>query len=188
MVPRGFEGAQPGSAGGGERDLLVVGRVGRAHGVHGQVAVVPRTDDPDGRFVTGARLITDPLVRGPLTVDGHVWHSGRLLVMFAGCATRNQAEALHGTVLMVDASTDPPLDDPDEFYDGQLVGLRVETEAGLVLGTVTEVVHTGGQDLLAVARGDGRELLVPFVTQIVPTVDLAGGRLVVEPPDGLLEL
>lgn len=169
-------------------DLLVVGRVGRAHGVHGQVAVVPRTDDPDGRFASGAQLITDPAPRGPLTVDAHVWHSGRLLVTFAGCRSRDQADALHGTVLFVDASDDPPLDDPDEFYDAQLVGLRAETGTGLVLGTVTEVVHTGGQDLLAVGRQGGGELLVPFVAQIVPTVDLPGGRLVVHPPEGLLEL
>ena len=85
----------------------------------------------------------------------------------------------------VDPSETP--DDPDEFYDHQLVGLRVEDQQGATLGSVTEVVH-GAQDLLVVTRTDGGHVMVPFVGALVPEVDVAGGRLVVDLPDGLLDL
>ena len=167
---------------------LIVGRVARAHGVGGEVAVDVRTDDPDNRFALGQVLDTDPADRGPLTVEHTRWHSGRLLVRFEQVADRTVAEALRGTLLVADSSTSAAPADDDEFWDHDLVGLRVETAEGAVLGTVEEVLHPPGQPLLAVRRIDGGELLVPFVRAIVPTVDLAAGRVVVTPPDGLLEL
>ena len=167
---------------------VVVGRVGRAHGVKGEVAVEVRTDDPDGRFAPGSALVTDPPERGPLTVVRARPHSGRLLVTFDGVADRTAAEALRGTLLTVDSADDPPLDDPDEFYDHQLVGLAVVTVGGDTVGEVEEVLHPPGPDLLVVRRPDGTEALVPFVGDIVPSVDLTGGRLVIDPPDGLLDL
>lgn len=167
---------------------LIVGRVARAHGVGGEVAVDVRTDDPDGRFAPGQVVETDPAERGPLTVEQTRWHSGRLLVRFAQVADRTVAEALRGTLLVADSSTSVAPADDDDFWDHDLVGLRAETAAGVVLGTVEAVLHPPGAPLLAVRRPDGAELLVPFVRAIVPTVDVAGGRLVVTPPDGLLEL
>lgn len=167
---------------------LVVGRVGRAHGLRGEVALDVRTDDPDTRFADGSRLVTDPPERGPLTVAGTRWHSGRLLVRFAGVDDRSAAEALRGTELVVDSDDLPPLADPEEFYDHQLEGLAVVTVDGRDLGAVAEVLHPPGGDLLVVRDAAGREVLLPFVAAMVPAVDLAAGRLVADPPPGLVEL
>lgn len=147
-----------------------------------------RTDDPERRFAAGSVLGSDPPERGPLTVAQARWHSGRLLVSFAGVADRTAAEALGGTLLVADSSTSSPADDPDEYWDHELVGLAVLTVSGQPLGAVEEVLHPPGGDLLVVHRVDGGELLVPFVREIVPEVDLPTGRLVVDPPPGLLDL
>ena len=167
---------------------LVVGRVGRAHGVSGEVAVSVTTDDPADRFADGAVLATDPAERGPLRIVRSRWHSGRMLVVFDGVTDRIGAEALAGTSLLVDTADLPPLADPEEFYDHQLVGLAAVGTDGAPIGTVADVIHSPGSELLAVHRTDGGEVLVPFVRDIVPTVDVGGGRVVIDPPEGLLEL
>ncbi|MBI3689082.1 MAG: ribosome maturation factor RimM [Actinobacteria bacterium] len=167
---------------------LIVGRIGKPHGVRGEVSVEVRTDDPEARFAAGSVLVTDPAERGPLTVGRMHWHSGRLLLTFDGVGGREAAERLRGTLLVVDTTDLAELTDPDEFYDHQLVGLRAELPDGQVLGVVSEVIHAPSGDLLAVARSAGGEALVPFLTAMVPEVDLPGGRLVVAPPEGLLEL
>lgn len=177
-------GPAPAPLGAGEPDLVVVGRVGRPQGIKGEVTVEVRTDDPDARFAPGATLVTD---EGPLTVAQARDHSGRLVVLFDGVADRNAAELLRGRVLQVDARTLPALDDEDEFYDSQLVGIAAATADGQDLGHVKEVLHLPHGDVLVLAAA-GREHLVPFVKAIVPTVDLAAGRLVVAPPPGLLDL
>ncbi len=167
---------------------LVVGRVGRAHGVLGEVAVTVRTDDPDGRFAVGAVLATEPGGRGPLRVSATRWHSGRLLITFAGVGDRTAAEALRGTELVVDTDDLPALEDPEEFYDHQLVGLTAVRVDGSELGRVSDVIHGPAGVLLAVRSGSGAESLIPFVRAIVPTVDLGAERLTVDPPEGLLDL
>jgi 16S rRNA processing protein RimM len=171
---------------------LVVGRVARPHGIRGEVIVEVHTDDPDLRFATGSVLATEPAARGPLTISASRWHSGRLLVTFAGYADRDQAEDLRGTLLVIDSAEVAPAD-PEEFHDYQLIGLDVLTRAGEPVGVVTDVLHQG-QDLLVIrppddgAAGEQGEVLVPFVAAIVPEVDVAAGRLVIDPPPGLLEL
>jgi 16S rRNA processing protein RimM len=168
---------------------LVVGRIGRPHGIRGDVVVEVRTDDPGLRFAPGTVLVTDPAQAGPLTVRAHRWHSGRLLVSFAGADDRGQADELRGVLLTVESADLEDPADPDEFRDDQLVGLTVLTRAGERVGTVADVRHHG-QDLLVIA-GDGprqgAEILVPFVAALVPEVDVPGGRLVIDPPPGLLE-
>ena len=166
---------------------LVVGRIGRAHGLRGDVAVDVRTDDPELRFAAGTVLLTDPPAVGPLTVESGKAHSGRLLLRFAGVADRTAAEALRGTLLVVDVDPDERPEDPDEFYDHQLVGLRVRTLDLVDVGEVADVLHLPAQDVLAVRREDGAEVLVPFVAAIVPVVDLDAGQVLVDPPAGLLE-
>jgi 16S rRNA processing protein RimM len=166
---------------------LVVGRIGRPHGIRGEVTVEVRTDDPGARFAPGSALATDPADRGPLVVAAVRWHSGRLLVGFAEVADRTAAERLRGTTLLVDSDDLPPTGDPDEFYDHELVGLAAVSVDGGRLGSVAEVRHTGAQDLLVIRRPAGDEVLVPFVAEIVPEVDVAGGRVVVDPPPGLIE-
>jgi len=166
---------------------LVVGRIGHAHGVKGEVSVEVRTDDPDRRYAEGSVLATDPPELGPLTVERCRPHHGRLLVQFAEVNDRTGAETLRGTLLVVDAASAGETGD-DEWWDHDLLGLVATTTDGTTLGTVTDVVHVPGSPLLAITNDDGREVLVPFVTDIVPEVDVAGGRLVVVPPPGLLEL
>ena len=166
---------------------LVVGRIARAHGIGGEVAVEVRTDSPDLRFAPGAVLETDPVENGPLTIERVRWHSGRLLISFAEVGDRTAAEALRNTMLVADSATSPEVDE-DEYWDHQLVDLAVVTVDGTSLGTVTDIAHPPGADLLVVRRPDGAELLVPFVRAIVPTVDLDARRVVVDPPDGLLDL
>jgi 16S rRNA processing protein RimM len=169
---------------------LVVGRIVKSHGIAGEVVVDVRTDDPESRFATGAELRGKPKGGGtPRTfvVDSARAHGGRLLVRLEGVADRTAADALRGTLFVVDAADLPPIDDPDEFYDHELEGLRVRTVDGQDVGVVAEVLHTAAGELLSVRREDGSELLVPFVTAIVPSVSLADG-VVIDPPDGLLEL
>lgn len=169
---------------------LAVGRVIRPHGIRGELTVDVRTDDPGERFAVGRVLATDPPAAGPLTVVSARWHSGRLLVAFQDITSRDQAELLRGVWLTVDSAEVPAPADPDEFHDQQLIGLRVVTTAGEPVGTVTDVQHPG-QDLLVVEPAGSRdagEMLVPFVAAIAVEVDVAAGRLVIDPPPGLLDL
>ena len=172
---------------------VTVGRIGRPHGVRGDVVVGVRTDEPELRFAPGSRLDTDPVGVGPLTVAGFRWHSGELLVRFAEIGDRTAAAEIGGTWLLVDSAVLTALDDPDEFRDGDLVGLRVQTVDGTAVGTVTDVLHHG-QDILVIdpakpaAGGRAEPILIPFVKAIVPEVDIAGGFLVIDPPEGLLTI
>jgi 16S rRNA processing protein RimM len=167
--------------------LLTVGRVSRAQGTRGEVVVELRTDDPETRFAPGAVLVTDPEHVGPLTVGRTRWHGSRLVVRFRNVPGRAAAESLRGVRLLVDVPDDERPPDPDEFYDYQIVGLRAVTVDGATVGEVSHVIHLPGQELLAIRRPTGDEVLVPFVHAIVPEVDLAERRLVVDPPPGLLE-
>lgn len=166
---------------------LVIGKVGRAHGVQGDVGVEVRTDDPDLRFAAGTTIATDPPERGPLTVVSSRWHSGRLLVRFAGLHDRTAAEALRGAVLVVDIDDRERAGDPDEYYDHHLIGLRAITPDAAEIGTVADVLHLPAQDVLAITRADGVEVLVPFVAELVPLVDLDAGTVTIEPRPGLLD-
>jgi 16S rRNA processing protein RimM len=177
------------------RHEVVVGRIGKAHGIRGEVSVEPRTDEPDRRFADGAVLATrtpqgtppsGPSRPTTLTVQRTRWHQSRLLVTFAEVEDRTAAEALRGLSLVVDVDPDETPADPEEFYDHQLIGLAVFTTEGVSAGEVSDVVHGTGQDLLAVTTTDGREVLVPFVTQLVPVVDVRGGRVEVADRPGLL--
>ncbi|MBI1377762.1 MAG: ribosome maturation factor RimM [Frankiales bacterium] len=168
--------------------LVVVGRIGRPHGIRGEVTVEVRTDSPETRFAPGSVLVTEPARLGPLTVAAARWHSGRLLLSVAGVRDRTGAEALRGAVLSADVADDEVPEDPEEFFDHQLRGLRVVGVDGAPIGTVGDVVHLPGQDLLSVVREDGREVLVPFVAELVPDIDVEAGVVTVAPPPGLLEL
>jgi 16S rRNA processing protein RimM len=167
---------------------VVIGRIGRPHGIRGEVTVEVRTDSPDDRYAPGAVLLTDPVARGPLTVAAVRWHQGRMLLALEGVHDRNAAEALRDVILSAQVDDNDAPDDPDEFYDHQLIGLRAELADGSPLGDVVDVVHLPSQDLLSIIRSASREVLVPFVTEFVPTIDVPGGRVVVTPPPGLLEL
>ncbi|MDT3400060.1 ribosome maturation factor RimM [Streptomyces sp. B1866] len=166
---------------------LVVARIGRAHGIKGEVTVEVRTDEPELRLAPGAVLATEPAATGPLTIESGRVHSGRLLLRFAGVADRTGAEALRGTLLIAEVDPEETPEDPDEFYDHQLIDLDVVTVDGTPVGRIAEISHLPYQDLLVVRRPDGSEALIPFVTEVVPEIDLAAQRAVVDPPPGLLE-
>jgi 16S rRNA processing protein RimM len=167
---------------------LVVGRIVRPHGIRGELVVAITTDDPAARFAAGTELATDPAGAGPLTVEAVRPHQGRLIVAFEGVPDRDGAEALRGVKLCVDSAGVPPPTDPDEYHDFQLVGLAAVSQAGEALGEVVRVDHGPGADLLVLRLTSGRAALVPFVRAIVPTVDLDAGRVVLTPPEGLLDL
>jgi 16S rRNA processing protein RimM len=166
---------------------VTVGRIGRPHGIRGDVVVGVRTDEPELRFARGSRLDTDPVAVGPLTVAASRWHSGELLVRFEGVSDRDAAADLRGTWLTVDSATLAPPEDPDEFRDADLVGLTVRTIDGTEVGTVDDVFHSG-QDVLLIKSSDGRDIMVPFVKALVPDVNIPAGVLTIDPPTGLLNL
>ena len=170
---------------------VVVGRVGRPHGIRGEVTIEVRTDEPDRRFADGVVLRAEP-PRGSasplraLTVAGTRWHRSTLLASFDEVPDRDAAESVRGILLFaaIDPAEEP--DDPDEFYAHQLVGLTAYDEEGAVLGEVSALVRGGAQDLLTVRTPDGREALVPFVKALVPEVDLTERRVVVADRPGLV--
>ena len=166
---------------------LVVGRIGRAHGIKGEVSVEVRTDEPELRLGPGAVLATDPAATGPLTIATGRVHSGRLMLRFEGVSDRTGAEALRNTLLIAEVDPAQVPEDPEEFYDHQLIDLDVVTTDGRQVGRITEVSHLPYQDLLVVGRPDGSEVLIPFVAEIVPEVDLEAQRAVIDPPPGLLD-
>lgn len=168
---------------------VVVGRVGRPHGVRGDVTVHALTDEPARRFVAGVSFrcsvrgqASDRVVR----LASVRRHGDKLLVTFEGVDSRDAAAELTGTLLSVDVPEDEETGESDTWYDHQLVGLSVRSMDGRELGTVRRLEHGGAQDLLVVVI-NGQERLVPFVSAIVPTVDPAGGFVVVDPPGGLLD-
>jgi 16S rRNA processing protein RimM len=168
---------------------VTVGRIAKAHGVRGELTVDVRTDEPDLRFAPDSVLrarLRDGTAR-PLTVATARPHGERLLVRFAEVLTRDVAETLRGALLLVDVADLPPTEDPDEFYDHELEGLAATLADGTPVGTVLEVVHGPGGDLLVLELDGGREVLVPFVHAIVPEVDVAARRVVLDPPEGLLD-
>ncbi|SDE46388.1 16S rRNA processing protein RimM [Auraticoccus monumenti] len=175
---------------------MVVGRIGRPHGVKGALTIELRTDEPERRFAEGASL---HLVRGAaarpgadrfvsertLQVVSTRWHQGRLLVVFEGVDDRDTAESLRGGLLVSRVAVDDAPGEPGEYYDRQLVGLAVLDASGTEVGRVTEVVHLPAQDLLAVDVAQGSRL-VPFVEALVPEVDLAAGHVRLADVEGLL--
>lgn len=181
-----------GPAGAGDHTIeVVVGRVGKPHGIRGEVTVDVRTDEPERRFAAGAVLRAEPPPGSvsrltALSVVGSRWHQSTLLVSFAELVDRSAAEAARGLVLHATVPADATPEDPDEYYDHQLVGLAVLDLTGEQIGEVVGLVHGGAQDLLSVRALDGRDTLVPFVKALVPEVDLVRRRVVVDDRPGLV--
>ncbi len=189
--------------------LLVVGQIGKPHGIRGEVLVTVRTDDPEARFVAGSVFATEvprdrrvkagPASAAPapgerwqvpesLTLESLRWHQGKIIAQFEGVHDRNLAEELRGVFLQLDSESMPAPDDPDEFLDHQLVGLSVVDQEGTVLGEVARIDHAPASDLLVLKKATGGTALIPFVSAMVPTVDLTAGRIVTDLPEGLLDL
>ena len=175
-------------------DQLLVARIGKPHGLHGEVTVQLHTDEPERRFVDGAAFDTEAApgtgVPRRLTIASTRVHRGIWLLGFAEVPDRTGAESLRGTRLFVDPDDvdDPEDDDEEGWYEDDLVGLAVVLPDGTVVGEVAGLETRPVQDLLVVRLADGGEALVPFVEDVVPEVDPQAGRVVIDPPAGLLEL
>ena len=174
-------------------DHLVVGHISKPHGIRGEVFVHPLTDHPEGVFAPGVVLLPgrsgaqspDPEAP-PLRIDSVRSFQRGFLVRFGGTVDRNDAERLRGLYLMRAFDDIEPLAEGEVFYH-QLLGLRVETVDGLAVGTVREVYEMQPADLLEVATDRGT-LLIPFLANVVVDVRVDEGLLVVDPPEGLLDL
>lgn len=160
---------------------MLVGRIGRPHGLHGYLVVHPETDNP-GRFAVGSVFVTTS--QGPLTVAGRQGRPPRLLVRFDGFDDRTAAEALAGTDLFIEASARRPLDD-DEFWPDELTGMTVRSETGEDLGVVADAIEGVGQYRLVISGPQG-VFEVPFVTALVPAVDRETGVVTVAAVPGLV--
>lgn len=174
---------------------VVIGRIGRPHGVGGEVVVKIRTDEPERRFVEGAAIVAERErdgTRRSLILESMRPQNEDLLVCFAGVDDRNAAEDIGGSMLMAQVPLADRPDDEDEFYDHQLIGLAALTTDGTPIGEVREVIHLPLQDALSVVDAHGRELLFPFVAEIVTDVRITDangpGRVTIAAPEGLLDL
>lgn len=158
---------------------LQVGRIGRAHGIHGEATIEVRTDDPDSRFAIGARLETDD--RGVLTVKSGRVHNGILLLSFEGFDDRTAVDGLRDVVLYAHVDIDAPGESDDDFHVQQLLSCSAYGEDGSLIGQIIDVLNLPGQDVLVIKSGS-HEIMVPFVREFVPTVDIQAKRIVVIPP------
>ena len=159
---------------------LLVGRIGRAHGILGEATIEVRTDEPDRRFAIGSKVQTD--VHGELTIISGRVHNGILLLGFNGITDRNGIEKLRNTLIYCEVDINEPGTDEDDYHVLQLIGCAAYLESGELIGEVTDVINLPGQDLLAIKTESG-EVLIPFVHQLVPVVDIVARRVVVIPPD-----
>ena len=165
--------------------LLVVGRIGRAHGVRGEATIEIRTDNPEARFFVGAKLQTDPKEKGPLIIREAKVHSGTLLLAFEGVADRTAVEKLRNVLLMSDVDPKESNISEDDFHISQILECIVIDESGREWGKVVDVLQLPAQDTLVVEHG-GKEVLVPFVKAYVPEVDIDAKRLTIINFAGLL--
>jgi 16S rRNA processing protein RimM len=165
---------------------VVVGRLGRPHGVKGEINVEVLTDEPEKRFLKGIKLTLQNQNK-ELTVASARVHTKKLLVTFEEISDRNLAEDLKGCYLVVELDNSEIPQAGDAFYEDQLIGLTAVSQNEEVLGEVIEVIYRTAQDLLVIKTLDNREILVPFVDEIVPKVDLTQKRIVLNPPKGLFD-
>jgi len=165
--------------------LLVVARIGRAHGVNGEATIEVRTDLPEERFIVGSVLVTEPSSFGPLTITSVRNHNGTLLLGFKEVKDRTAVEKLRDVLLLADVDISEGGDE-DNFHIQELLGCRVVTDTGVEVGIMTDLVQLPGQDLLAVDH-NGREILIPFVLEIVPEIDVENKVITITPPEGLLD-
>ncbi|GAA2175665.1 ribosome maturation factor RimM [Arthrobacter parietis] len=165
---------------------LQVARIGKPHGIRGEVTVQLFTDAPEERFEPGAVFRVEPEAQGPLTCSSARWNKDILILGFEEVPDRNAAELLRGAKLFIESGGTSD-DDGDAWYEHELVGLEVRV-GDAVVGRVSALRTLMVQDLLIIEGSDGEEILVPFVEEIVPEVDVEGGFVVLTPPEGLLEL
>ncbi|WP_084040408.1 ribosome maturation factor RimM [Demequina sp. NBRC 110053] len=162
---------------------LTVARIGRAHGLKGEVTVEVRTDIPEDRLLPGEEYETEPASAGPLTIAGVRTQAGRWYLRFDQIASREAAEAARGVELVIDGDES---DEEDAWYVHELVGLAAVRSSGEAIGEVIDLLSMPAQDILVVKEPNGHRAMIPFVEDFVVEVDVEAGTVVVEPPYGLL--
>ncbi len=160
---------------------VVVGKVTKAHGLHGEVVVLVFSDNPN-RFSPGSSVFFED--GREIRIRASRPNGGRLLVSFDGVADRNAAEALRGVTLVVPRSSLPELPD-GEYWPHQLEGCEVVTESGRTLGAIVDVIANPANDLWVAVDAAGTETLVPAIREVVVEVDVAAGRVLVRDIPGL---
>jgi 16S rRNA processing protein RimM len=167
--------------------LVLMGRAAGAFGVAGELKVYSHAEDPQVFLRAGTVYIgPNPETARAYTLQSQRPHAGRLLFRLEELGNREEAEALGGQWVYVDRSVLPPLAE-DEYYWYQIKGAQVETAGGLKLGRLEAVLDHGAHELWVVKSDEGREAILPVIEGFIKEMDLKGGRLVVEPPEGLLE-
>jgi 16S rRNA processing protein RimM len=170
-----------------EPRFLAVGQVTGAHGVHGEIKVNILTQEPD-RFGRLSHVWLGPDDNDPVpwTLEGYRLHHGRALLKLEGCDNRNMAESLRAHLVLVPLAEAIPLEE-GEYYEHQIVGLAVWTASGELLGQIEEILYTGANEVYIVRgdRPDRKEILVPAIEEVVLEIDLAAGRMTIEPLEGM---
>lgn len=164
---------------------LTIAVIGKAHGLRGEVSLDLRTDVPESRFVVGQAITTEPATAGPLTITRIRDNQGRWFLTFAQATDRTAAEQLRGVKLVV---TQTESDEQDAWYEHELAGLTAKLQDGTVVGKILGLEYLPAQDALILKETNGVRTLVPFLKRFVPTVDIAGGFVILTPPGGLLSI
>jgi 16S rRNA processing protein RimM len=169
-----------------EPRYLAIGQVVGVHGVRGELTVEILTESPD-RFGLLNRVFVgledeEPVAWG---LESYRLHKGRVLLKLAGCNDRTAAEAFRWQLVQVLREEALPLAE-GEYYEYQILGLRVRTAANEYMGEVVEIIDTGAHDVYVIRDADGREILIPAIEDVIRNIDLEAGWLVIEPPEGLL--
>ena len=167
---------------------VVIARIAKVRGIRGELVCTLETDFPE-RFDTQTTITAIALdgARHILTVEDHWFHQGRVILKFAGIDTPEEARKLTGYKIVISVSDAMRLEE-GEYYEYDLVGLEVVTVDGQIVGRVTGLLRTGGTDLLVTAGEGGRENLIPFADEICIDVDIDAGRILINPPGGLLDV
>ena len=165
----------------------MVGRIGRAHGILGEATIEVRTDLPQERFFVGNSFAADPPEHGPLTIETVRYNNGTLLLKFKECADRTRVETLRDTLLLAEVDVTPDSSQVDDYHVQQLIGLSVIDIRAKQVGILEDVLNLPGQDLLVI-RHENKEILLPFVLDFVPVVDLEKRSITITPPSGLFHV
>lgn len=178
-------GNLPGRSSGPELRYMAVGKVVRAHGIHGEVSVNVLTDFPERFETTEWVYLGNETEANPYRIEKYRWHKQNVLLTLAGVTDRTQAEQLRGQYVQVPIEDAVPLPE-GSYYLYQLVGLEVVTTEDRFLGTITEILETGANDVYIVRGDEHQEILIPAIADVVKAVELEKGRVIVELIEGLI--
>ncbi|RMF51113.1 MAG: ribosome maturation factor RimM [Anaerolineae bacterium] len=165
--------------------FVALGRLGRPHGLRGEMRMSVWSDEPETRLKAGNRVYLGEAHR-PLVIRSTRWHQGLLLIAFEGHPARTSVETFRNQLVYLPVDALPPLDEGEAYYY-QIIGMQVITDDGQPLGVVEEILETGANDVFVVRSPEGREILLPDITEVILAVDVETRQVRVHLLDGLLE-